>query len=61
MDVDNAVDAVIGVLECDVVLDRAQIIAQMLTPSRAGAGKNASFFCHSNASLLDLESPFELN
>ncbi len=40
----DAVDAVVLFLQGDIILDCAQVIAQVLAPGGAGAGKNAAFF-----------------
>ena len=42
--VDNAVNAVIIILQGHIILDRAQVIAQVLAPGWPRAGKNPSFF-----------------
>ena len=39
----DAVDAVVFILQRDIILDRAQVIAQVLAPGGAGAGKNTAF------------------
>ena len=43
MDIDNAVDAVILILELYPVLQSPQIIADVLSARRAGSGKDTSF------------------
>ena len=39
----DAVDAVVLILQRNIVLDRAQVIAQVLAPGGAGAGKYPAF------------------
>ena len=38
--------SIIFVLHPNIILDRAQIIPQMLTPRGSRARKNSTFFCH---------------
>ena len=52
--VDDAVDAVVLILQRDIVLDGAQVVAQVLATGRPGAGKNASFFHSVLVVLLSL-------
>jgi hypothetical protein len=42
----NAIDALVVILQGDVVLERAQVVAQMGAPSGADARKDAAFFSH---------------
>ena len=44
--VHDAVDAVVILLQGDIILDGTQVIAQVLAPGGAGAGKNAAFLGH---------------
>jgi hypothetical protein len=48
VDIHNAVDALVIILQGDVILDRPQVIAQVLPASGTGSGKNATFFIHAD-------------
>ena len=52
--VHDAVHALVVILQGDIVLDRAQVIAQMRTPGGADAGKDAAFFSHKILAYLFL-------
>ena len=44
MDIDDTIDALVFVLEVDIILDRSQIIADVLFASGPGAGKDTTLF-----------------
>jgi hypothetical protein len=46
MQIDHAIDALIIILQFHIILDGAQVIAQVLLPRRASPRKNATFLLH---------------
>ena len=48
----NAIDAIIIILQSDIILDCAQIVTQMSAPGGADAGKDAAFFSHNFLTIL---------
>ncbi len=46
MDVDDAVNAIVLILQGHVILNRPQVIAQVLPAGWPGAGKATSSSCH---------------
>src|SRR5262245_38836941 len=56
MQVYNAVDTFVIILERYIILDCSQIVAQMLAAGRPRAGKNTSFFSHDHSSFFGGEA-----
>jgi hypothetical protein len=50
--VDDAVYAFVLILQRNVILDRAQVVTQVLAAGGAGAGKNASLFGHGSSATF---------
>jgi hypothetical protein len=44
MDVDDAVDAIVVMLQLDIILDSPQVVADVLSASGSGAGEDAPLF-----------------
>jgi len=46
MQVYNTINAIIIILQRDIILDCSQVVTQMSPPGGADAGKDATFFNH---------------
>jgi hypothetical protein len=52
VNVHDAIDAIVVILQGNIIFERAQVIAQVSVPGGADAGKDAAFFSHTCLVLL---------